>query len=452
MTGVTSPRRRRALFVAVPLLGASLLLGPGAQAAPFPSAQTQEEKAAAARERQAASALEDSSQVVQAAGAALRTVAAQLPRARADVDRARGELAGARARASAATAAVARAETALTQARAAADLAGDRVDQGRIDVNRLARRAYQRGALSDLRDVMDASSPQDVVVRAGLLRSVFRSRNDTLARLSTDRLALARTRAGMAAQERVLTEARQEADRVASRARTVAVQAEAAVRRVADLVARRSAALRVAEANRAQDQSDYAAAQAASKALGERIREAARKAAAARAAAEAVARRQAAADAARKRAGQRPTGPRAPSRSEPRDGDMLWPAPGRLTSRYGWRTHPIYGDRRFHAGIDIGGGYGARVSAADTGIVTYAGVAGGYGTLVVISHRTVNGKDLSTAYAHMSQLSVVAGQSVGRGDKVGEIGNEGNSTGPHLHFEVRLDGDPVDPLDYVSPP
>ncbi|MBC7373210.1 MAG: M23 family metallopeptidase [Frankiales bacterium] len=299
---------------------------------------------------------------------------------------------------------------------------------------------------------MDASSPEDVVVRAGLLRSVFRSRNDTLARLSTDRLALASTRAGMAAQERALTAARDEADRVAGRARTVAMQAETAVQRVAELVARRSAALRVAEANRAKDQNDYAAAQAASKALGERIREAARKAAAARAAAEAAERRQAAADAARKSAGQRPARPQRPSRSEPRDGQMLWPAPGPLTSRYGWRTHPIYGDRRFHAGIDIGGGYGAQVSAADTGIVTYAGAAGGYGTLVVISHRTVNGKDLSTAYAHMSQLNVSEGQSVGRGDKVGEIGNEGNSTGPHLHFEVRLDGEPVDPLDYVSPP
>jgi murein DD-endopeptidase MepM/ murein hydrolase activator NlpD len=131
---------------------------------------------------------------------------------------------------------------------------------------------------------------------------------------------------------------------------------------------------------------------------------------------------------------------------------MRWPAPGRLTSRYGYRDHPIYGDRRFHSGIDIGGGQGARVSAADGGIVTYAGYAGGYGTLVVISHRTVDGQDLSTAYAHMGVLTVSEGQSVRRGDKVGEIGNEGNSTGPHLHFEVRLGGETRDPLDYVDPP
>jgi murein DD-endopeptidase MepM/ murein hydrolase activator NlpD len=131
---------------------------------------------------------------------------------------------------------------------------------------------------------------------------------------------------------------------------------------------------------------------------------------------------------------------------------MLWPAPGRLTSRYGYREHPIYGDRRFHAGIDIGGGLGARVSAAESGIVTYAGYASGYGTLVVISHGTRGGRDVSTAYAHMGRLTVREGESLDRGEKVGEIGSEGNSTGPHLHFEVRLNGDPVDPLDYVDPP
>jgi murein DD-endopeptidase MepM/ murein hydrolase activator NlpD len=131
---------------------------------------------------------------------------------------------------------------------------------------------------------------------------------------------------------------------------------------------------------------------------------------------------------------------------------MLWPAPGRLTSRYGNRKHPIYGDYRFHAGIDIGGGFGARVSAAEGGTVIFAGQASGYGTLVVLTHGTVNGRNLSTAYAHMSRLAVSEGQSVSRGQQVGAIGNEGNSTGPHLHFEVRRNGEPVDPLDYVSPP
>jgi murein DD-endopeptidase MepM/ murein hydrolase activator NlpD len=131
---------------------------------------------------------------------------------------------------------------------------------------------------------------------------------------------------------------------------------------------------------------------------------------------------------------------------------MLWPADGPLTSRYGWRTHPIYGDQRFHAGIDIGAGYGTPVIAAESGTVVFAGEASGYGTLVLISHGTENGKDLATGYAHMSALLVTEGQRITRGQQVGRVGNEGNSTGPHLHFEVRLDGDPVDPLGYVTPP
>jgi len=133
-------------------------------------------------------------------------------------------------------------------------------------------------------------------------------------------------------------------------------------------------------------------------------------------------------------------------------GRFLWPASGPFTSTFGWRMHPIFHVMRFHAGIDIGASYGAPVSAAADGVVTSAGDASGYGTLVVISHGTRGGQDLSTAYAHMSQLLVSVGQHVGRGQQVGAVGNEGNSTGPHLHFEVRLDGSPVDPLGYVSQP
>jgi murein DD-endopeptidase MepM/ murein hydrolase activator NlpD len=88
------------------------------------------------------------------------------------------------------------------------------------------------------------------------------------------------------------------------------------------------------------------------------------------------------------------------------------------------------------------------VLASKAGVVIISGPASGYGTLVVVSH----GGGVSTAYAHMSTLSVSEGDVVDQGQQVGRIGNEGNSTGPHLHFEVRVDGDPVDPLDYVSPP
>jgi murein DD-endopeptidase MepM/ murein hydrolase activator NlpD len=452
--GRPSLRSRRGLALALlPLVCLPALLTSQqlASAAPSPRGQSLEELRL--RESEAAGDLEDSSKQVQAAAASLRSVAAQLPAAESAVAKAKGELACARAKAAAATDAVRRAEAERVAAQGRVAQANERVEQGREDAGRLARRAYQRGRLSELRDLMDAGEPQDVVRRAGMLRSILRSQNDSLDQLSQDRVELAATKADLVAEERELEALREQAEQDAARIRQVAVEAEQAAARVAELVAQRKAALAVAEANREQDRKDYAAAQAASEALAERIRAAAAKAAAERAAAER--RAKAAAEAERKkreREGKKPAAPRKPSRSEPRDGKMLWPAPGRLTSRYGYRRHPIYGDRRFHAGIDIGGGRGARVSAADPGVVTYAGYAGGYGTLVVVSHRTVGGRDLSTAYAHMGELTVREGQSVSRGDKLGEIGNEGNSTGPHLHFEVRLGGDPVDPLDYVDPP
>ena len=453
------------------LLAAPLLLGPSAPSVAAPP--TAEQREAQLREQEAAEDLETSSAVVQAAAGALRTVAAQLPAAQADVARARGELAGARARAAVAAAEVAAAEQALARAQAQTRAAGLRVDEGRDEVNRLARRTYQRGALSDLRDVMDANSPDDVLVRAGLLRSVFRDRNDSLARLTADRLDLSRNRAGVVAEERGLERARGEADRGAARARAVTAEAESAAKRVASLVARRGAALQVAEANRTQDIQAYRDAQAASEALAERIRAAARRAAAiaaakarraaaAAAAAAAEERRLQAADAraaaqARKR-GQpvrrttRPSRPVPRVERVPRTGGMLWPTPGRLTSRFGYRTHPIYGDRRLHAGIDISGADGAPLRAANAGTVILTGPASGYGNLTVISHGLVNGRDLTTSYAHQSAVLVSVGQSVSRGDLIGAVGSTGNVTGPHLHFETRLDGEPVDPLGYVSPP
>ncbi|MCW2777378.1 MAG: Peptidase, partial [Frankiales bacterium] len=148
-----------------------------------------------------------------------------------------------------------------------------------------------------------------------------------------------------------------------------------------------------------------------------------------------------------------PPVPRAPEPvSQPRPGRLLWPVDGPLTSHFGWRRHPIFGDMRFHAGIDIGAPYGTEVHAADDGVVTYAGPASGYGTLILISHGDVGGRDFTTGYAHQSALLVDVGEHVSRGQTVGRVGNEGNSTGPHLHFEVRRDGEPVDPLDWVSPP
>ena len=127
-------------------------------------------------------------------------------------------------------------------------------------------------------------------------------------------------------------------------------------------------------------------------------------------------------------------------------GQLLWPAAGSVTSGYGYRTHPIFGDQRLHTGIDIGAAYGAPVIASDSGVVTYAGVMSGYGNVVVVDH----GGGLATTYNHLSAFTVGSGQSVGRGEQVGAVGCSGYCTGPHLHFEVRVNGSPVDPMPYLQ--
>lgn len=127
-------------------------------------------------------------------------------------------------------------------------------------------------------------------------------------------------------------------------------------------------------------------------------------------------------------------------------GQLLWPTNGPLTSGYGYRTHPIFGDGRMHTGIDIGAAYGAPVIAADAGVVAYVGVMSGYGNVIVLDH----GGGLATTYNHLSAFGVSSGQSVGRGVPIGNVGCTGYCTGPHLHFEVRINGSPVDPMPYLQ--
>jgi len=120
-------------------------------------------------------------------------------------------------------------------------------------------------------------------------------------------------------------------------------------------------------------------------------------------------------------------------------GSLILPVVGDLTSKFG----PRWGS--WHSGIDLATSTGTPVKAADSGIVTFVGWDGGYGKLVKIDH---GGGKMVTYYAHLSGYNVSVGQAVNKGDVIGYVGNTGNSTGPHLHFEIRIDGQPVNPLNY----
>jgi murein DD-endopeptidase MepM/ murein hydrolase activator NlpD len=130
-----------------------------------------------------------------------------------------------------------------------------------------------------------------------------------------------------------------------------------------------------------------------------------------------------------------PQAPSAPS------GKMSLPVHGRFSSPFGMRKHPITGQHKLHSGLDIAAPTGTPIKVPRSGTVTFAGWSGGYGNYVVVDH----GNGLQTAYAHLSAINVRKGQSVSAGTQLGKVGSTGMSTGPHLHFEVKRNGQFVDP-------
>ena len=123
----------------------------------------------------------------------------------------------------------------------------------------------------------------------------------------------------------------------------------------------------------------------------------------------------------------------------------LWPVEGSVTGSFGERIDPFNGEGAFHSGVDISSSYGTPVMAPADGIVTFADFLGGYGRAVILDH----GHGISTRYGHLANFAVIAGQHIHRGDTIGYVGLSGRSTGPHLHYEVRINDTPVNPHKYL---
>jgi len=135
------------------------------------------------------------------------------------------------------------------------------------------------------------------------------------------------------------------------------------------------------------------------------------------------------------------------SRGNPTPGNhrFIWPVNGPISSGFGSRVQPIIGASTFHPGVDIAASQGTPIKAAGDGVVKMAGPNGGYGNFTLIDH----GGGLATGYGHQSRIAVSIGQHVSTGEVIGYVGSTGTSTGPHLHWEVRVNGNPVDPMGWV---
>jgi murein DD-endopeptidase MepM/ murein hydrolase activator NlpD len=131
-------------------------------------------------------------------------------------------------------------------------------------------------------------------------------------------------------------------------------------------------------------------------------------------------------------------------------GSYVRPAGGYISSRFGLRRHPIFKSRRLHTGIDFAAPRGYKIKATDSGNVIFSGFKEGYGNVTIIDHGSINNKRLSSLYAHQWKILVKKGQFVQKGQLIGYVGSTGYSTGPHLHFEIRENGNPVNPSQYLQ--
>ncbi len=286
-------------------------------------------------------------------------------------------------------------------------------------LNRRVRAIYMHGQLNYLEVILGANSFSDFANRVELLKRVIRSDYNLI-------LEIQKQKAAIEAKKAQLEEDKRQLD-------ALAAEAEKTRQEIAKKKAEQQKVLDAAKSNKAaaaQMEQDLNAQLASVRNL--------------------IQQRLAAAEAARQAAQQQAAsddegGGGSDDNYVQGTGAMGWPCSGPITSPFGYRTHPIFGTTIFHAGIDIGVDYGTPIHAADSGVVVYSGWISGYGSAVIIDH----GGGISTLYGHNQSLAVSEGQSVSKGSVIAYAGSTGNSTGPHCHFEVDVNGSPVNPMGYL---
>jgi murein DD-endopeptidase MepM/ murein hydrolase activator NlpD len=353
----------------------------------------------------ASAALVDAENDLAAARVALATIREELAAAQQAEHHARVELRAAE----------------LAEERAARALATvrERIAGHRTDLGHLASAAYKgNGPLGSWSLILASQTPEQLVDRLGYVQSVSNAGNSMIADLQEDRANLTTLQARLAAAR--MLQQRQQAAAAAAVERATAKEKQAALAEAelhATVLVHR-AALDAALLAKADDKARYQMLATQSGQLGERIRSMAARLAAL---------------------------PRPPKGT----GSFVRPGTGALTSPYGPRLHPILRYVKVHTGMDLGSGDGI-VYAADRGVVLLTELNTAYGNMTVIDHGSVGGLHMTTLYAHQAAFAVRPGDRVRKGQPIGVVGSTGFATGPHLHFEVRIDGAPLDPAPFLK--
>jgi murein DD-endopeptidase MepM/ murein hydrolase activator NlpD len=367
-------------------------------------------------------AAEDTAALV-AATQALVQAQADLVTANADLTTARADLAAAKAADLAAQ--VDLETTAIAEQRATRDLASvrDRIVAHQTDLGRLASSAYRsNGVFGEWSLVLGSDTPNELADRLATLQSVASAGNAMIAGLERDRADLVNAQAHLTATLEAQASARAAASQALLEKAATEKKAALAAQQLALDVKARADALTAAQAAAKADNVQYQTMIVVSGELSQRITGMAAKLA---------------------------KGKLPPQGT----GHLDQPGRGFITSPYGMRMHPILHYVKLHTGTDFSVADGISY-AADDGVVLITEYNVAYGNMTVIDHGTVGGVHMTTLYAHQAAFGVHPGDRVVKGQPIGVIGDTGYATGPHLHFEVRIDGNPVDPAPFLksSPP
>jgi murein DD-endopeptidase MepM/ murein hydrolase activator NlpD len=370
--------------------------------------------------------LAESSEAMVTAAAALRRAEIDLPGARRAAAAARRALTVAQKREEAAAVRRGAAQTRLMLASRDAEDTAALVEAQRVRIGRLARAAYQRGgAMGDVSLLLEARSPADFTERLVALQTVVSSQRAALADLQDVETSAGQQAGSLEKIRDEVQAAHQQAEAELRAVATVALRARQAEESVRSLVAQRRTALAAARAARAEDEQRMAGLHAESSRLSVLLGQRAR---ALLGAAGAI-----------------------PGASTPvQAGVLSRPVGGPVTSPFGMRVHPITGVNKLHTGTDFGAACGTPIRAARGGTVMAAEFNTAYGWRTVVVHGVVGGVLLTTTYNHQQYLGVDPGQQVQAGEVIGQVGTTGYSTGCHLHFELIVNSDVVDPLPWIS--
>jgi murein DD-endopeptidase MepM/ murein hydrolase activator NlpD len=377
----------------------------------------------------AAGDVADADAAVVAANNKVLAVRAKLRPAQAAVAAAQAQLATARAKYAAAKKAADAARARAEAAQRAVDAATAYLNRVRAGLVNAAKTAFVDAPEGQLDALVHATDPTSLADSLGLLQQVMNDKTTVLARVRAARQALALRAAELAKAKAEAASAEAAASAEVSRINGLLVAAQRAQAAVINLQKQEQHALDVARAAANAAKSHYDSLQAESNRLAAIL------------AARAAAARAAAARAAAARGAPAPSY----SYSGQSSGGLIMPVAGVFSSPFGWRTDPISGLRSFHPGQDIAAPWGTPIYAATGGVVSIAGWVSGYGNYTCINRDP----SFATCYGHQSAIFVSVGQSVSQGQHIGNVGSTGYSTGPHLHFEVRINGQVVDPLPYL---